>query len=519
MRSVLIRRVLGHVLALGGVAVVTIGALLLGQSSLGNASMLYLVVVLLSAALLGRGPAVLASFAAFLASNYFLVEPRFTLRVDDPDEWIALLLFLLAAVITSQVAASQRQRTQEAEDHARQARLLYDLAVLMADPNLAKALGAVAERIRHELGVAAVRIEVTNRDHRSLGSAGVGEPAALVALKGAGAGSAEVLGSGQLPSGEEAGRPGKWIRVSAPHPPGEPVPEWRVLRAPIRSPDGVVGEVALAARLGTELDEAATRLLGALTAQLWLAIERARLREEATAAEVLRRTDEAKSVLLDAVSHDLRTPLASIMASAGSLRQADVDWSAAERRSFAETIEEEAERLNRIVGNLLNLSRIQAGMLVPDRSWYEPALLVQETLDRLRPVTARHRVKVVLPTDELPPVLLDYSEMDQVLTNLIENAVKYSPAESEIVVSARLADSQLEVTVDDAGPGVAAAALPHLFEPFYRAGEAQRGGGSGLGLAVARGLVEAHGGRIGAENRPEGGARFWFAIPSPAAAG
>lgn len=518
MASVRSGRVLNYILALGGVSLVTVGILQLGRSSLGNASMLYLVAVLLSAALLGRGPAIVASFAAFLASNFFLVEPRFTFRVADPDEWIALLLFLLAAVITGQVAASQRSRTQEAEEHAREARLLYDMAVLMAEPNLAKALEAVAERVRHELGVAAVRIEVTSRDHRTMGSAGVGEPAALATLKNAGSGSAEVLGSGQLPRGEAAGQPGKWIRVSAPHPPGEPAPYWRPLVAPIRSPDGVVGVVALAAEPGTRLDAAATRLLGALTAQLWLAIERARLREEATSAEVLRRTDEAKSMLLDAVSHDLRTPLASIMASAGSLRQANVDWSETERRSFAATIEHEAERLNRIVGNLLDLGRIQAGVLVPDRSWYEPAILIQETLDRLRPVTARHRIKVELPTEELPPVLLDYSEMDQVLTNLIENAVKYSPAGSEIMVSARLADGQLKVIVEDGGPGVAAAAIPHLFEPFYRAGEARRGG-SGLGLAVARGLVEAHGGRIWAENRAEGGARFLFAIPSPGAAG
>jgi len=508
----------GYVLALGGVAVVTLAIYQLGRSSLGNASMLYLVVVLVSAALLGRGPAILASLTAFLASNFFLVEPRFTFRVADPDEWIALLLFLLAAVITGQVAAGQRSRAQEAEEHARLARLLYDMAVLMAEPNLSKALGSVAERVRPELRVAAVRIEVTNRDHRSLGSAGVGDPAALAALKSAGGGTAEVLGSGQLPIGEAAGQPGKWIRVSAPHPPGEPAPDWRVLRAPIRSADGVVGEIVLAAEPGTELDDAATRLLGALTAQLWLAIERARLREEATAAEVLRRTDEAKSALLDAVSHDLRTPLASIMASAGSLRQADVDWTTDERRSFAATIEHEAERLNRIVGNLLNLGRIQAGMLVPDLSWYEPTILIQETLDRLRPVTARHRVRVELPPDELPPVLLDYSEMDQVLTNLVENAVKYSPSGSEIVVSARLAEGQLNVTVEDAGPGVAAAAIPHLFEPFYRAAGTRRGG-SGLGLAVARGLVEAHGGRIWAENRPGGGARFLFAIPSPEAAG
>ncbi|HYN63054.1 MAG TPA: ATP-binding protein, partial [Candidatus Limnocylindrales bacterium] len=266
-----------------------------------------------------------------------------------------------------------------------------------------------------------------------------------------------------------------------------------------------------------QLGPAAVRLLEALSAQLWGAVERARLRDEANAAEVLRRADEAKSALLDAVSHDLRTPLASIVASAGSLLQRDVEWPEDERRSFSEAIEQEAQRLDRIVGNLLDLSRLQSGTLEPDRGWYEPSALIHDVAGRLRPVVAPHPLRLELP-EELPPVHLDYSEVDQVLSNLIENAAKYSPPETEILVTAAVLDGSLLVSVADSGAGISDEAMPRLFEPFFRAAGARRGG-SGLGLAVARGLVEAHGGRIWAENRAQGGASFSFEIPATGAGG
>jgi two-component system sensor histidine kinase KdpD len=488
-------------LALLGVAMVTALIAALGRFHLANASMLHLVVVLLAAVALGRGPAVVAALAAFLSSNFFLVEPRLTLFVANPEEWITLILLLLAAVVTGQVAAGQERRAEEAEEHARQARLLYDVALLMAEPNLTRALGSVAERLRSELGVLAARIVVNSADGTQLASASAGEPADLDALSAPAAGS-EVLSPNH----------GRWVRVRPPHASGQVPALHRLLRVPVRAPYGEAGEVILAAERDSQLGPAAVRLLEALSAQLWGAVERARLRDEANAAEVLRRADQAKSALLDAVSHDLRTPLASIVASAGSLLQRDVEWPEDARRSFSEAIEHEAQRLDRIVGNLLDLSRLESGTLAPDRGWYEPSALVHEVAGRLRPVVAPHPLRLDLP-EELPPVHLDYSEVDQVLSNLIENAAKYSPPESEILVTAAVLDGSLLVSVADGGPGISAEAMPRLFEPFFRAAGARRGG-SGLGLAVARGLVEAHGGRIWAENRRHGGASFSFEIPA-----
>jgi two-component system sensor histidine kinase KdpD len=489
-------------LALLGVAIVTALLAALGRLHLANASSLHLVVVLLAAVALGRGPAVAAAVAAFLSSNFFLVEPRLTLFVADPEEWITLVLLLLAAVVTGQVAADQERRAEEAEEHARQARLLYDVALLMAEPNLPRALGAVAERLRVELSVLAVRIVVSGVDGLLLATASAGEAPDLDALDAAATGGSEVLSPDH----------GRWVRVRPPHATRAAATSTRLLRVPVRAPHGEAGEVILAAERERELGADAVRLLEALSAQLWSAVDRARLRDEANAAEVLRRADQAKSALLDAVSHDLRTPLASIVASAGSLLQRDVEWPEDERRSFSEAIEQEAQRLDRIVGNLLDLSRLESGTLAPDRGWYEPSTLIHEVAGRLRPVVAPHPLRLELP-DELPPVHLDYSEVDQVLSNLIENAAKYSPPESEILVTAAVLDGSLLVSVADGGPGIGAEDMPRLFEPFFRAAGARRGG-SGLGLAVARGLVEAHGGRIWAENRQQGGASFSFEIPA-----
>jgi two-component system, OmpR family, sensor histidine kinase KdpD len=244
------------------------------------------------------------------------------------------------------------------------------------------------------------------------------------------------------------------------------------------------------------------RLLSALSMQLGVTMERLRLQREATEAEVLRRTDELKTALLNAVSHDLRTPLASIIASAGSLRQQDVTWTDAERQEFAVAIEEEAQRLNGIVGNLLDLSRIEGGSLRPEKGWYDLSALIDDALGRLRSRTADHRIRVAVPAD-LPPVHLDYVEIDQVLSNLIENAAKYTPAGTEIEVGVSRYADEIQVAVADRGPGIPEAALPRLFEPFYRGNEGgPRLPGTGVGLTVAKGLVEAHGGRVWARCSP-----------------
>ncbi|HEV2010094.1 MAG TPA: ATP-binding protein, partial [Candidatus Limnocylindria bacterium] len=283
---------------------------------------------------------------------------------------------------------------------------------------------------------------------------------------------------------------------------------------PIRAGDRAVGQLVVVRRRGTRpLGERDGRFLGVVATQLASLAERAELQRHATEAEVLRQANELKTALLNAVSHDMRTPLASIKASAGSLRQRDVAWTDADRDEFAQAIEQQADRLDRIVANLLDLSRMEAGALRPQRALHDVGTLVEDVLERLHEQTAQHPV-VVSIAEDLPPVSLDYVEIDQVLSNLVENAAKYAPAGTSIDIAARRVGDEVEIAATDRGPGVPADAVSRLFEPFFRVRQSGGGpAGLGLGLAVAKGLVEAHGGQISVRARAGGGARFAFTLP------
>jgi len=282
---------------------------------------------------------------------------------------------------------------------------------------------------------------------------------------------------------------------------------------PIRVGDRTVGQLVVVRRRGTRpLGERDSRFLGVVATQLASLAERADLQRDATEAEVLRQANELKTALLNTVSHDMRTPLASIKASAGSLRQRDVPWTDADRDEFAQAIEQQADRLDRIVANLLDLSRMEGGALRPQRALHDVGALVEDVVERLREQTAAHPVSASVDPD-LPPVSLDYVEIDQVLSNLVENAAKYAPPGTPIDVTARRLGDAVEIEVADRGPGVPPEAAVRLFEPFFRLRQSGGPTGLGLGLAVAKGLVEAHGGAISVRGREGGGARFAFTLP------
>ncbi len=507
----------GYGVALLAVAAASVVIGLIQQRwHLANISMLYLIAVLATAAAVGSGPAVLAAVSAFLAFDWFFVEPRHTLTVSDPEEWVALLLFLGTAVITGQMAAGLRRRAREAREREREAVVLYHAVRLMNDGKGDSTLRAVAELLRRELGLAGVVVEIGGGKGDSQSRAAAGTPEALRLVELSASMSSRALGQSALSSNPRSGPIGRWVRIVPPQPPGQTrlTPSGLLHIVPIERHGERIGTMTLVRDLDSPaFREADNRLLLAIAAQLTLAEERDRLRQEATEAEVLRRTNELKSALLNAVSHDLRTPLASIIASAGSLRQRDVEWTEQDQQEFAEAIELEARRLNGIVGNLLDLSRIEAGSLRPAWDWYDLSALIDDVLGRLRLSTSGHPVAVTMP-DDLPPVRLDYVEIDQALSNLIENATKYAPAGGEISLTVRRNDREVEISVEDQGPGIPPALLSRVFDPFFRVeGEGHRPWGTGLGLAVAKGLVEAHGGRMWAENRPAGGARLVFTLP------
>lgn len=496
--------------ALVGVAAMTVLiGLLLSFAPIANVSMLYLVVVLAAATRLGRGPAVAASVGSFLAYNWFFVEPVHRLTVADPNEWLSLGLLLVSAIITSQLAANERLRAEQATRREREAVLVFDTLRLIGGASVDDGLRTAADRIRAELGVTTVAIEL----HLATGkhAATSGETISVPMIT-------ELLSSGRAPTSAAEGGPARWIRMVPPNAAAVPAAaKWRRYEVPIQSGPRRIGEISLVREAARPFSEYEGRLLALLATQLASLVEREELREAWTRAEALRGADELKTSLLNAVSHDLKSPLSSIIASAGSLRQTDVKWTDAERADFLEAIEQQAERLSRIVGNLLDLSRVEAGAMRPDKQLHDVGSLIDDVLERLRPATQHHDVRVDV-ADDLPPVMLDEVQIDQVLSNLVENAAKYAPPGTEIGIRVHRDEASLVVEVSDRGPGIPSEELTRLFTPFHRVATGARRPGSGVGLAVARGLVGAHGGRIWANNRIDGGSRFIFTLPLVAVA-
>ncbi|MGH2584943.1 MAG: GAF domain-containing sensor histidine kinase, partial [Dehalococcoidia bacterium] len=257
------------------------------------------------------------------------------------------------------------------------------------------------------------------------------------------------------------------------------------------------------------------RLMEAFADEAALAVDRDRLLHEAGRAQALQEADRLKSALLSAVSHDLRTPLASIKASVSSLLQQDVTWDTESRHEFLTAIDEETDRLTRLVSNLLDLSRIEGGALRPDKDWYDVRELIETVAGRLERVVTAHRLVLTIAPDA-GAAPFDYVQLGQVLANLIENAAKFSPPGTAITIAARRLAGEVEISVADQGPGIPTEERPRVFEKFYRIERGGGGpGGAGLGLAISKGFVEAHGGSIRIEEADGAGARFVVTLPAP----
>lgn len=464
-----------------------------------NIGLVYLIVVAGAATLGGRGPGLLASVLGFLLFNFFLIPPYLTFVIGDLHNILALFVFLGFAVLISTLLARAREGMAQAERRATDLHRLY-------------ALGQTALRITgREAILAALVAQVVEMVEAEAGWLWVGPPD----------GALQLVAQASPPA--RAPLPGEWELARQAHaraallglgdgvPGARPRP--RTLCAPLRAADqgrGVLGVTAGGQR--RPFTRAEQTVLVTLAEQVALALDRLALREEAERAEVLERTDELKSALLHTVSHDLRTPLASIKATATSLLDPAITWDSATQRLFIEAIDAECDRLTHLVSDLLEMSRIEGGALQLKRDWYAIGEVIETVCERLAGRLADHPLEVDAP-DDLPLVPLDFVKIDAVLTNLLENAVKYTPPGTPILVRAVAWAGVLAVTVADRGPGVAPAHLGHLFDKFYRAGGAGGAQGSGLGLAIVRGMIEAHGGTISARSSAGQGLTITFTLP------
>ena len=482
----------------------------------------YLVIVLAGATMGGLGPGIFTSIVGFLTFNFFFLPPYYTFIVGSPEDVVALFVFLIVAAVTSELVGRLREREREARRRAIESETLSRLSTeLIADVTLDTVLATVVEQVTRifALDSAALLLPDASGALRVRLAYPAEAESHYLRDREHAAVAAHVFAAG-IPVG--VGSP---HRVYRPHGPGQGsalLPRGRrVLYVPVRAARGSVGVMGVAAVRASDYSAGERRLLTTFANQAALAIDRARLIEEATRAAALEEADRLKSALLAAVSHDLRTPLASIKASATSLLQADVRWDAATQREFLTAIDEETDRLTGLVSNLLDLTRIQGGALKPERQWNEIGELIAAVTDRLAPLVETHPLRVEVAPD-LPPVMFDYVEIGQVLANLIENAAKYSDHGTEIAVAADRDGNELRVRVTDHGFGIPPADVPHVFDTFYRVqrqGPARRIGGTGIGLAICKGFVEAHGGTITGESAVGRGSTFTFTLPlEPASA-
>jgi two-component system sensor histidine kinase KdpD len=534
----------GYVAAVLGVALASGAIGLINQQvHLANISLLYLLVVLWLSTAFGRGPALLASVLAFLAYDFFFIPPIYRFTVDDPTEWVSLGVLLVTSLVIGQLTALVQKRAREARESQRQTATLYGLAQLIASATDQQSLQeALVQRILEvfaPLGVEACALWLPDSSKHPH----IQATAATGSLSQAAFTLEEREQVGQARWVLAHGTPVGWtLTVNE----ASTTRRYTLSHLPLRCQSGVIGVLELVGtpesrRLVPQLalfggeqqhtgkkaseSDSSSRLLAACCDQVALALERATLQRQAINAEALRQSNHLKDALLGSVTHELRTPLASIEAAASSLLSPGVTWSSAEGHELLESITISARRLNRLVSNLLDLSRLEAGVAAPQPDWQYIGEVVSVVLDRLELTgqLQRHQMEMKLPED-LPLVPMDHEQMEQVFTNLLENALKYSPAGSIIRVEARVIGppAELEVRISDQGIGIPASELKAIFDKFYRVQSARLPWarmrapvGTGLGLAICANIIHAHGGRIWAESQEGKGSTFIFTLPIP----
>jgi len=472
---------------------VTVGMVALRSSlNLATVTLVYLLLVFLTAVWGGRGPSVTASLLSFLASNYFFTAPYGTFLVASTQEVISLLVFLFVAEMTARLVAQLREHEAEARRRAWEASTLYALAHDMNASSEPKViLEGVASRIVEHVGVGESSVFLPD----DTGRLRLYTSAPHIVSE-----SARAVPDGALSAFRAA----------------EPIEEGADLFLPLTVGEKVLGVLHAGSRRGeVRIPQNIRRMLGTFAAQTAAIIERLRLQHEAAEAEALRKTDDLKSVLLSTVSHDLRTPLASIRIAATGLLQGDLRPDEGAQRELLEMIDTEAARLARLVTNLLDLSRIEAGVLRPDKEWRDLQEVVARAVDHVHHQLRGHRAVAEIPGD-LPLVPIDFTQIEDVLVNLLDNAVRHSPEGTTIRITAEQRDREVVVQVENEGAPVPADAAGVIFERFYSVQRDRRR--LGLGLAICKGLVEAHGGRIWVERPGEPGARFAFTLPLEKAA-
>ncbi len=481
-----------------------------------NLVMLYLPAVVLVAVYLGRGPAMLASLLSVLAFDFFFVPPRLTFAISDTEYLLTFIGLFTVAVAISTLAVRAREQAEAARTREAQTMSLYafsrDLATAVT---LNDIVNVVVTHLRENFSR---QIMVLLPENGQLKLRGYTPEAQLDKSKRAAFSAAfsHVIGytpEAQLDESERAVAVWAFEHGQPAGRDTDTLPAATVRYLPLKTSRGVVGVLGVQPHDDSRHLTAEQRgLMESFASQAALAIERVQLAEQAQKAQVQIETERLRNSLLSSVSHDLRTPLAAITGAASSLMDDEASLRSVDRYELAQTIYDEAARLNRLLRNLLDMTRLESGALRINKEWQPLEEVVGAALSRLEDPLADRAVNIHLPAS-LPFVPLDSVLIEQVLINLLENAIKYTPPGSPIDLTARQDEAWIVVEIADRGPGLPPGEEQRIFEKFYRARTPQNGSGVGLGLTICRGIVEAHGGEIWAENRSGGGAAFYFKLP------
>ncbi|EJM23623.1 osmosensitive K+ channel histidine kinase [Pseudomonas sp. GM21] len=464
--------------ALAAVATVLASALAWGVASilpLPNISLVFLAAVLLVAVRSSLGPALACAALSFLTYDFLFIPPNFSFAIQREEDVLTLLFFLLMAALTGNLAARQRRQLQALRDTQEETSELLDLSRKLTAATDRQAV--VSAAAQHLNGWSDLQLCLLNQD-------------------GQGGWNVETGGPLEFSEGERAAADWAWQHDQPAGSGTGTLPSGRWWWWPLSVDDGPLALLGVCAKEGQMLSGQRRRLLTALSQPLAQALARAQLAEDLEAARLHGETEQLRSALLASVSHDLRTPLTSMRGSIDSLLALGEAIPLEDRRELLEGTRDEAERLDRYIQNLLDMTRLGHGALKLARDWVSPADIVGSSLNRLRAVLAPLQVSTDVPP-ELPLLFVHAALIEQALVNVLENAARFSPAHGRLQLRAGADDRELFFSVSDEGPGIPQEERAKIFDMFYTAARGDRGGqGTGLGLAICQGMVGAHGGRI-----------------------
>jgi two-component system, OmpR family, sensor histidine kinase KdpD len=456
-----------------------------------NLSMLYLAGIVVVALYYGRGPSMLATILSVAAFDILFTEPYGSFAIKDVQYVFTLLVMLLVAITVSTLALRSRRQTQAIQEQEHRTASLYTLNRKFSNAQGMQELATLG--VRHVAEEFHTYAKIYIPDSR--GTFNVISTRQEQTAPSAEIGIAEwAYNNGQIAGHDTGNLPGS-----------------DYLYIPLRALQNIVGVLAVfAVPLLPSAQIADREFLHSVADQIALAIERISLTEEAQQARMQAETERLRSNLLSSVSHDLRTPLSSIMGAASTLREKGITLDPKTHDELSQLAYEEAQRLNRLVGNLLDMTRLESGGLRVEKEWQTLEEVIGAALHHLGKRRKEHPIVVNLPSS-MPLVPMDIVLIEQVFLNLLENAFKYTPEGTPIELSAESTEDKITVEVADQGPGIVPGDEGKIFEKFYRSNTTSSG--AGLGLTICKGIIEAHRGKISARNRPSGGAIISFTLP------